>query len=37
MRYCPLCRDMETLYLTRIPYDYDEETDNCEVLEAEDD
>lgn len=37
MYCCPLCQSMEEVYLTRIPYDYDEETENCEVLEDEDD
>jgi hypothetical protein len=36
MSCCPLCYSMEAIYLTRIPYERDEEAD-CEVLEADDD
>ncbi len=39
MNCCPLCRDMESPYATRIPYDYnyDEEVANCEVSGDDDD
>lgn len=32
---CPLCSKMEELYLHKPSYDYDEETENCEVIEDE--
>lgn len=32
---CPLCREMEELYLTQIPFNCDEEPLDCEVLEDE--
>ncbi len=34
---CPLCASMEEYYLTRILYNYDEEMENCEVLEDDND